>query len=234
MLQDRDNNSRIDSATLFLQDNQKGDLNNNPGLIFDPGVPAVVSLPPSIVFITDSSSQSDDQFIRFGTNQNGINSDLVRLRLPDTRQYVEITNNGTNADLVITGTQVNVPNVTLDYLDYNFATEGNILLNPTTTQRLGVYYAPSRAGESFDIENGLVIVTSAGEIPVRLVGKSTFNSDINYDGFVSFADLGPLNSAWNTNSSDANWNPTADINGDGFVSFGDLGLLNAEWGSTIG
>ena len=71
------------------------------------------------------------------------------------------------------------------------------------------------------------------EMPVSLAGKSTFNSDINYDGLVSFGDLGSLNSNWGSESTDANWDATADINGDGLIGFGDLGQLNDEWNQEL-
>ncbi|MDH6100838.1 hypothetical protein NWP21_18755 [Anabaenopsis sp. FSS-46] len=56
VLQDRDGNGRIDGASLFLQDNQPGDLDPTPGVIFDPGAPVVVPLPPPTIDpITDTA-----------------------------------------------------------------------------------------------------------------------------------------------------------------------------------
>ena len=186
------------------------------------------------ISITDSSGDTNDASIQFGTPlsqfRDGVSdSDLVRPNYPDTQQYIDITNTG-DGTLTISDITINADNVTANL------PEDDILLNPNETQRIELTYTPSAADESFNLVDGLVITSNAvnnSEMPVSLAGKSTFNSDINYDGLVSFGDLGSLNSNWGSESTDANWDATADINGDGLIGFGDLGQLNDEWNQEL-
>jgi hypothetical protein len=60
-----------------------------------------------------------------------------------------------------------------------------------------------------------------------LSGKSTFNSDINYDGKVNTGDLGSLNQA-KTNFNKGIFDATADINGDGLINTLDASALTAD------
>jgi hypothetical protein len=60
------------------------------------------------------------------------------------------------------------------------------------------------------------------EFAIALSGKSTFNSDINYDGKVSTGDLGSLNQA------KLKYDPTADIDGNGVINNLDVSVLLSE------
>lgn len=191
------------------------------------------------IIISDSSGDSDDAAIKFTTAlsqfRNGTSdSDLVRPSYGDNKQYFDITNSG-DAALNISEVRINASGVTHN-LDFS---QGDIVLNPNQSQRVQLTYTPIQAGEDFNLSNGIVVVgnaTNSSEtlINLSLSGKSTFESDINYDGLVSFGDLGPLNANWGRDDQSNNWDPTADINGDGLVSFGDLGLLNQQWNQTLG
>ncbi len=186
------------------------------------------------ISITDSSGNPDDASIQFTTPlsqfRDGVaDSDLVRPSYPDTQQYIDITNTG-EGSLSISEIRINASGVTAE-----IPTE-DILLNPNETQRIQLTYTPSEPSENFTVEEGLTIISNAANTPemsVALSGKSTFDGDINYDGLVSFGDLGPLNSNWGRENTDANWDETADINGDGLVSFGDLGPLNQQWNEEL-
>ena len=97
-------------------------------------------------------------------------------------------------------------------------------------------YQPGIAGEVFDLDNGLVINTNAindASFEVQLSGRSTFNSDISYDGNVNLGDLGVLNANFGTMIGDPNFDPTADINRDGAINQGDLDSLSTEFGSSL-
>ncbi|MEY2983496.1 MAG: hypothetical protein RLZZ568_113 [Cyanobacteriota bacterium] len=113
----------------------------------------------------------------------------------------------------------------------------SLLDSSQTTTDHAIQYAPTTAGQNFNLADGLVIVSNAlndPNAPVRLAGRSTYNADISYDGVVSFGELGPLTANWGRSTSSTSWAPTADINGDGFVSFGDLGPLTQQWGQSLG
>ena len=187
----------------------------------------------ALIAIADSSGDADDASILFGTplSQFGDaeDSDLVRPSYPDTEQYIDITNTG-DGTLTISDITINAEGVTANLPD------GDILLNPDASQRVELTYTPSAANEDFNLEDGMVITSDAvinPELSVALAGKSTFDSDISYDGIVSSGDLGSLNVNWGIEDTDTNWNPTADINGDGIVSSGDLGTLNTEWNQEL-
>jgi hypothetical protein len=157
----------------------------------------------------------------------------VRPSYADTRQYIDISNSGPSGALTVTTIQVNASDVSLDY---DFASQGDIILNPGESQRIGLRYAPTTAGQNFNLADGLVIESNAlndPNAPVSLAGRSTYNADISYDGVVSFGELGPLTANWESSTSSTSWDPTADINGDGFVSFGDLGQLTQQWGQSV-
>ena len=70
-------------------------------------------------------------------------------------------------------------------------------------------------------------------VEVHLSGRSTFNSDISYDGAVNLGDLGIFNANFGSQIGDANFDFTADINRDGRINLGDLGVLNAEFGLSL-
>jgi hypothetical protein len=182
--------------------------------------------------IIDSSGDSNDAVIEFKTPlskfRTATDSVFIRPSYPDANQYIDLSNSGSGV-LTLSGIQVNASDVSINY---NFATQGNLLLNPGQTQRIEIKYAPTTAKQNFNLANGLVITSNANNLPtaqVSLAGKSTFNADISYDGKVGFGDLGPLTANWNRSSTGTPWDPTADINGDGKVGFGDLGQLTAQW-----
>ena len=113
--------------------------------------------------------------------------------------------------------------------------QGDFLLNPGETERVNLTYQPLIADEAFDLSNGLVINSNAinSALEVHLSGRSTFNSDINYDGVVDSTDMDVFNANLGNQIGDANFDPTADINGDGIIDLEDLELLNAEFGMLI-
>ena len=188
----------------------------------------------ALISVSDSSGDADDASILFGTplsqfRDGASDSDLVRPNYPDTEQYIAITNTGDNT-LTISDITINASGITADIPD------GDILLNPNASQRIELTYTPSAANEDFSLDDGLVITSNAtnnSELSVSLAGKSTFNSDINYDGVVSFGDLGLLNVNWGSESTDANWDATSDINGDGFVNSNDIDVLNGQWNQEL-
>ena len=185
--------------------------------------------PQPIIAITDSSGDPDDKTIIFGTPLSEYNSDLVRPNYPDLQQYIDLTNSG-NAPLDISEVQVNADNVAVDI------PEEDILLNPNETQRIQLSYTPAQGGESFNLEDGLVIKSNAvniSEVYINLAGQSTFDSDINYDGKVNAEDLEILNTNIGLEDTNPNWNRAIDINADGLISFGDLTLLNQQWNQEI-
>jgi len=210
--------------------------NSSNGFAFDNISVTGTPIPNSPqIAISDSSGNPNDAAIQFTTALsefgNTSDSDLVRPTDPDNKQYFDITNSG-DATLTISEVRSNINGVTTN-LDFS---QGDIILNPNESQRVQLSYTPTQAGEAFNLRNGIVVVSNAvnsSEMPISLSGKSTFESDINYDGIVGFGDLGPLNANWGLDEQSINWNPTVDINGDGFVGFGDLGLLNQQWNQAL-
>jgi hypothetical protein len=109
-------------------------------------------------------------------------------------------------------------------------TEGDLLLNPNQSQRVQLTYTAAAAKEVFDRSDALVLFTNALDLPefaIALSGKSTFNSDINYDGKVNTGDLGSLNQAAK-NYKLGIFDPTTDINGDGMINSLDVSVLLSE------
>ncbi|MFM7572519.1 MAG: hypothetical protein ACKO4S_05180, partial [Snowella sp.] len=184
---------------------------------------------PSIS-ITDNSGNASDASIKFTTElskfrKNYSDSDFVRPNYADSSKYFDITNTGTGL-LTVSGIQINVAGVTTD-LDL---TEGDLLLNPNQSQRVKLTYDAAAAKEVFNRSDALVLFTNAVNLPefaIALSGKSTFNSDINYDGIVGTGDLGPLNQA-RANYKKGILDPTADINGDGMINSLDVSVLSSE------
>jgi hypothetical protein len=184
---------------------------------------------PSIS-ITDNSGDIFDASIKFTTElskfrKNYSDSDFVRPNYADSSKYFDITNTGTGL-LTVSGLQINVAGVTTD-LDL---TEGDLLLNPNQSQRVQLTYTAAAAKEVFDRSDALVLFTNALDLPefaIALSGKSTFNSDINYNGIVNTGDLGALNQA-RSNYNKGILDPTADINGDGMINSLDVSVLLSE------
>jgi hypothetical protein len=184
----------------------------------------------SNISITDNSEDTNDASIRFTTalsqfRKNYQDSNLVRPNYADSNKYFDITNTGTGK-LTVSELRINVTGVNTD-LDL---TKGDLILNPNESQRVKLTYAPSAAREFFDRSDALVLVSNAvnsPELAIALVGQSTFNSDVNYDGKVGTGDLGSLNQG-KANLKKGIYDPTADINGDGLFNNLDVAILQSE------
>jgi len=177
--------------------------------------------------ISDNSGNANDSSIKFTTQfpssrTNYTESDLVRPNFADTTKYFDITNNGSGI-LQVSDIVSNVAGVTTNFVD-------DLLINPGQSQRIQLTYDPSAAGENFSVSNGLVLFTNDPYNPqyaIALSGKSTFNSDINYDGRVGTGDLGALNNALK-NFKNGIYDGTADINGDSLINNADLTVFSSE------
>ena len=195
----------------------------------------------NITNVNEGTIVVDKNAITFGTKlsqyrQGATDSLFVRPNFADRTQYIDITNTavGTNDVLAIAGITVNAQNVTTDA---NFA-NGDILLNPGQTRRIALAYTPKAARENFNLANGLVINSNAqnnSALNIQLTGKSTFNSDISYDGRVNLTDLTTLQrpGLFGSSSGQTNYDPTADITGDGRINLSELVPLNSEFGLVI-
>lgn len=210
-----------------------------------PATIPVTILPKSITVtsggalsIVDNSGTANDARVQFTTplsqfRVGGTDSTLVRPARPDSAHYIDVTNTGATA-ITLFEFQLNAPNVTISPPLTSSAAD-NIVLGPGQTQRFNLTYAPTLPSlsdvtvQTFNLANGLVLLSNSVGSPttnIALVGASTFNSDINYDGSVNLGDLGVFNNAVGVTPVD----PTADINGDGAINFGDLGPFNVEFG----
>ena len=184
----------------------------------------------STISITDNSGDANDASIRFTTalsqfRKNYQDSNFVRPNYADSSKYFDITNTGIGK-LTISDLRINVTGVSTD-LDL---TKGDLLLNPNESQRVKLTYTPSAAKEVFERSDALILVTNAinsPELAIALSGKSTFNSDVNYDGKVGAGDLGSLNQG-KANLNEGIYDPTAHINGDGFFNNLDVAMLQSE------
>lgn len=193
----------------------------------------------NVTNIPEQRISIDKNAITFGTplsqyRQGWSNSNLVRPKFADTFRYIDITNTGVNAEdiLAISNIEVKASNVTTN-ADFS---QGDILLNPGQTWRVQLTYAPTAARESFNLNDGLVIHSNAinnTAYNVALTGKSTFNSDITYNGKVDRGDLAPLQAAFNSSIGSPKYDPTADINGDGGINLGDFLVLNSDYGLSL-
>ena len=191
-----------------------------------------------ILSITDNSGTANDARVQFTTplsqfRVGGTDSTMVRPAKPDAAHYIDVTNTS-GASITLQEFQINAPNVTISPPLVAGAGD-DIVLAPGQTRRFNLTYAPTipslanAAVQTFNLANGLVLLSTAAGSPttnIALVGASTFNSDINYDGSVNLGDLGVFNSAVGVVPVD----PTADINGDAAINFGDLGPFNVEFG----
>ncbi len=195
----------------------------------------------NITNVNEGTIVVDKNAITFGTKlsqyrQNATDSLFVRPNFADKTQFIDITNtaSGTNDVLAIAGITINAENVTTDA---NFA-NGDILLNPGQTRRIALTYTPKAARENFNLANGLVINSNAqnnSALNIQLTGKSTFNSDISYDGKVNLTDLNTLQrpGLFGSISGQTNYDPTADITGDGRINLAELVPFNSEFGLVI-
>ncbi|TRU55794.1 MAG: cadherin [Microcystis aeruginosa Ma_QC_C_20070823_S13] len=195
----------------------------------------------NITNVNEGTIVVDKNAITFGTKlsqyRTGATDSLfVRPNFADRTQFIDITNtaSGTNDVLAIAGITINAQNVTTDA---NFA-NGDILLNPGQTRRIALAYTPKAARENFNLANGLVINSNAqnnSALNIQLTGKSTFNSDISYDGRVNLTDLTTLQrpGLFGSSSGQTNYDPTADITGDGRINLAELVPFNSEFGLVI-
>jgi hypothetical protein len=195
----------------------------------------------NITNVNEGTIVVDKNAITFGTKlsqyRTGATDSLfVRPNFADKTQFIDITNtaSGTNDVLAIAGITINAQNVTTDA---NFA-NGDILLNPGQTRRIALAYTPKAARENFNLANGLVINSNAqnnSALNIQLTGKSTFNSDISYDGRVNLTDLTTLQrpGLFGSSSGQTNYDPTADITGDGRINLAELVPFNSEFGLVI-
>ncbi|MCX5984418.1 MAG: dockerin type I domain-containing protein [Nostocales cyanobacterium LacPavin_0920_SED1_MAG_38_18] len=181
--------------------------------------------------ITDNSGNANDSSIKFTTElskfrKNFQDSDYVRPNYADTTKYFDITNTGSGV-LVVSDIQINVSGVTVNL---DLSGDKDLFLNAGSSQRVNLTYDPLVAKENFNVANGLVLFTNVpnwSQYEVALSGKSTFNSDINYDGKVNTGDLGSLNQA-RTNFNKGIFDATTDINGDGLINTLDASALTAD------
>lgn len=188
--------------------------------------------------IVDNSGTATDARVQFTTNVSqfrtgGTDSTMVRPARPDTTHYIDVTNTGASS-ITLTEMQINAPNVTISP-PLGPGAGDDIVVGPGQTRRFNLTYAPTLPSlanattQTFNLTNGLVLLSNSVSAPttnIALVGASTFNSDINYDGSVNLGDLGVFNNAVGIVPVD----PTADINGDAAINFGDLGPFNVEFG----
>lgn len=195
----------------------------------------------NITNVNEGAIAVDKTAITFGTKlsqyRQGVQDSLfVRPNFADRTQFIDITNTaaGTEDILAISGITINAANVTTNA---NFS-NGNILINPGETKRIALIYSPKAARENFSIADGLIINSNANNdssLEINLTGKSTFNSDISYDGRVNLTDLSVLlrPGLFGSSNGQANYDPTADITGDGRINLAELVPLNAEFGLVV-
>ncbi|WP_013325039.1 beta strand repeat-containing protein [Gloeothece verrucosa] len=195
----------------------------------------------NITNVNEGTIAVDKTSVTFGTNlsqyRTGATDSLfVRPNFADKTKYIDITNTTVGvADIIsISGITINAQNVRIN-ADFS---NGDILLSPGQTRRIALTYAPTAARENFNIADGLIINSNAqndSSLDIRLTGKSTFNSDISYDGKVNLTDLNTLQRAglFGSSSGQTNYDPTADITGDGRINLAELVPLNAEFGLVV-
>ncbi len=204
-------------------------------------VPALTVVSGSIA-MTDTSGDPSDAQIRFGTPLSQYRTDsmgnpfpdsfLVRPAFPDDRQTFEITNNG-SSPLTLSELIVNAPDVTVTP-QLGATADDDIVLQPGASMAFQVRYAPSSAGQSFDLADGIEVLTDRAVMRIALQGDSTFNSDVNYDGTVNFPDFSILNGRREgARQGDVDYDPTSDFNGDGVYNLLDLPVFNAEFGLSL-
>lgn len=201
-----------------------------------------IHVAPYELSFQDNSGAGGDAAIQFSTSvtqpgQSSSQSYYVRPALPDDTKTVLFTNVGTHP-LTIYEIIVNAPHTTSDVVLTSDAGD-DIVLAVGETLTIHLTYTPTSPGsqsDGFSMANGLVIHTDSANIPtleVALGGAPTFNSDLNYDGNVNFADLGLLNLTFGLREGDPGYSASFDINGDGAINFGDLGPLNVEFGLSL-
>lgn len=202
-------------------------------VIQSPSISVVKNLAPPQIAVT-STSGPDLESIQFVTELEGAVSPLVRPALPDTSQFVDVTNTG-ESPLTIEDVQVNAPDVQVT------VPPSGLVLQAGETERLHLTYAPTTpspqkmTAQSFHVEDGLVILSDAENLPkveIAMTGNSTFDADITYDGSVNIADLVGFDDHSGARSGDPDYHPSIDPNGDGSVDLGDFGALNVYYQQT--
>lgn len=191
-----------------------------------PPTSPVLSTAPPVVAMPQIEVITPSERVQFTTALGSAtgSSLLVRPAFPDDNKFIEVSNSG-NAPLTISEIHINVPDVTV-------ASGGKpVVVQPGETKKLGLTYAPSTPNatdatvQSFDVSNGLVIVSNAANAPVveiGLRGDSTFDADTNYDGRVDLGDLISFDQHFGLQSGDAAYRPPIDPNGDGVIDVTDL------------
>ena len=201
-------------------------------VIQSPSISVVQTVAPPQIEVT-AISGPDPGTIQFVTQLEEAVSPLVRPALPDTAQFVDVTNTGPSP-LTIDKLQVNAP-------DVKVTPTSGLVLQAGETERLQLTYAPTTpnsqnmATQSFNRKNGLVILSDAENSPkveIALIGNSTFDADITYDGTVNIADVVSFDDHCGVRSGDADYHPSFDPNGDGSVDLGDFGPLNVHYRQT--
>ncbi len=176
----------------------------------------------TVQFTTVSGNGGADEFM----------TSLVRPAFPDAKQFVEVTNTGPSP-LTIQEIRVNAPDVSVDV-----PLTASLVLQPGQVKRIHLQYAPSipnsrdTSTQSFDVSNGLVILSNAENAPrltVALLGESTYNADVTYDGIVNLADVVTFDDHYGLHGGDLSYDPSVDPNGDGSVDMGDFGPLNVHY-----
>lgn len=202
---------------------------------------AAPTSPPQIAIT--GSSDAVNGTIQFttdlGSGSTASVSTLVRPALPDTKQFIDVTNTG-GSPLTISQIQINAPDVSTSVPPITSAA-GDLVLAPGQTRQIELTYAPTLPSaqdadtETFNLPTGLVIVSNAANTPqlsVGLAGASTFDADINYDGRVDIADVVLLDGEMGAHSGQASYAPAADPNGDGSIDLADFGVMNVEFGQS--
>lgn len=201
-------------------------------VIQSPSISVMKSATPPQIEVT-ATSGPDLETIQFVTQLEDGVSPLVRPVLPDTAQFIDVTNTGPSP-LTIDKLQVNAP-------DVQVTPASGLVLQAGETERLQLTYAPtspnpqSMTSQSFNMKNGLVILSDAENSPkveIALIGNSTYDADVTHDGTVNIADVVSFDDHCGVRSGDADYHPSIDPNGDGSVDLGDFGPLNVFYRQT--
>jgi hypothetical protein len=168
------------------------------------------------------SGVEDSDLIRANPNNEDIGNTLVT-------ETLTISNTG-EGDLTLQ--EIQLPDIDGLTLTENPVSDGDEILAPNSSVTATFGFSPTQVGINLEGEQATV-VSDDQNLNIDLLGRSTYASDISYDGRVNLTDLGPLNASFGTVNGDENYDPTADINLDGRVNLTDLGPLNAEFGSAL-
>ncbi len=97
--------------------------------------------------------------------------------------------------------------------------------------------SPRFADDPGVLDTGLMSITDPGRAIVDLgaferVPANSCSADFDGDGDVDLGDFGVFGAAFNSGSSDMNYNPSADFDGDGDVDLGDFGVFGSQFNRT--